>query len=513
MANPEHLEILRQGVKTWNQWRRNTPGVRVDLSKADLNVVSLLDADEYFRDGADLSGANLSGANLREAILSRVIRIGPRFIPYFVVADLGGADLGGAILSKAILSKVNLRAANLRGAYFSEANLRGANLSRADLSGTDLSEADLSGVDLSGAYLRKADLYGANLSSANLNSVNLSSARLSRATLYRAIFTDANFVKANLRAADIREASLRGAKLINATLDGATLTGAYLWETQRSGWSIKGVICDYAYWDEDGKEKSIYSPGEFEKLFADKTKVRLFYRDGISPLEIATIPALIKHLEDSHPGSGLRLVGVREDSGGVVVELAIDDDNDKSSERLKRLRDEIKTTAQRAIEFERKFLAEEKIRGQLEARLDELRQWFGEQQRLLASANQFNIIGSNMGDTYNVNGQAGAIGQNAHAHDMTFNQIVSHFEQSIDLPALAKQLSELREEMAKRQDSSPQSVIAQGEAAKAEIAAKDGNASKVVEYLKVGGQGLLDIAKETGKELLAAAIKASMGMQ
>lgn len=45
------------------------------------------------------------------------------------------------------------------------------------------------------------------------------------------------------------------------------------------------------------------------------------------------------------------------------------------------------------------------------------------------------------------------------------------------------------------------------------MAAHAGDASKVVELLKAGGQGLLDIAKETGKELLTAAIKASMGMQ
>jgi hypothetical protein len=124
-----------------------------------------------------------------------------------------------------------------------------------------------------------------------------------------------------------------------------------------------------------------------------------------------------------------------------------------------------------------------------------------------------NVQGDYMGDTYNVSGQAGAVGQNAHAHNMTFNQIVNHFEKSIDLPALAKQLTELREEMANRQDSSPQAVIAQGEAAKAEMAAKEGNTSKVVEHLKTGGQWLLDIAKETGKEILTAAIKTSMGVE
>jgi hypothetical protein len=231
---------------------------------------------------------------------------------------------------------------------------------------------------------------------------------------------------------------------------------------------------------------------EFERLFADKTKVRLYYKDGISPLEIATIPALIKHLEDSHPGSGLRLVGIREDSGGVVVELAIEDEGNQSPEQLRQLKSEIVVTAQRAIEYERKFLAEEKQRLQLEGAL---KQSDAIIEKLILRPG-INVQGDykNMGDEYNISGQAGAVGPNAHAHDMTFNHIVNQFEKSVDLPALAKQLGELREEMATRQDSSPQAVIAQGEAAKAEMAAQAGDTSKVVEYLKAGGQVLLEIA-------------------
>src|SRR5262249_16327526 len=147
------------------------------------------------------------------------------------------------------------------GARLIEANLSGAHLIRAELFEADLSKANLSGADLSGA-----DLGGANLSEANLSLVNLGVARL-----------------------------------IYTKLDGATLTGACLWETQRAGWSVKGVICEYVYWDDKGREKCVYSPGEFERLFADKTKVRLFYKEGIDPVEITMLPALIRHLEASHP--------------------------------------------------------------------------------------------------------------------------------------------------------------------------------------------------------------------
>ncbi|HKX32544.1 MAG TPA: pentapeptide repeat-containing protein [Blastocatellia bacterium] len=119
MANPEHLEILKQGVEKWNQWRKGKPGLLPDLGEADL------------------SGANLSGANL--------------FRSEFRRARLGGADLSGA----------DLRAANLRGADLSGANLRGANLKWGILS-----QANLSNVNLSEARLDRTVLEGADLSTA-----------------------------------------------------------------------------------------------------------------------------------------------------------------------------------------------------------------------------------------------------------------------------------------------------------------------------------------------------------
>jgi len=483
MANPEHLEILKQGVEKWNEWRKRNPDVIPDLKEADLVMAILCEID--------LKRVNLSDADLS-------------------FADLSKADLRGANLSDADLSGANLSNANLIGA-----DLTGADLSSAILSDADLGGADLTGANLSDADFSRAVLYETNLSETDLSGANLSDANLSDANLWIAYCSEANLSRVNLNAA----------KLIDTILDGAILTGACLWETQRAGWSINGVICEYVYWgnvqfdgfDETFKDdvtKSFYGPGEFERLFADKTKIRLFFKDGFDPLEFDTLPALIKHLENSHPGIRLRMVGIKENSGGIVVELAIEDVGEYSLEQLKQLRVEIETTAQRAIEYERKFLAEEKIREQVEARLDELRVLFREQMRLLSIANQTIVKGDNIvGDKYNVPGQAGAVGQNAHASDMTFNQIVNHFEKSIDLRALATQLGELREEMATRQDSSPQAVIAQCEAEKAEIAAQAGETSKVMEHLKAAGGWTLDFAKEVGKDVVVAAIKASMGMQ
>jgi len=36
MANQEQLDILKQGVEVWNEWRAENLGVHIDLREADL---------------------------------------------------------------------------------------------------------------------------------------------------------------------------------------------------------------------------------------------------------------------------------------------------------------------------------------------------------------------------------------------------------------------------------------------------------------------------------------------
>ena len=45
MANQEHLDILKQGVETWNQWRGEHTDVKSDLSGAILKFAALQGAD------------------------------------------------------------------------------------------------------------------------------------------------------------------------------------------------------------------------------------------------------------------------------------------------------------------------------------------------------------------------------------------------------------------------------------------------------------------------------------
>ena len=81
MANPKHVEILKQGVEVWNRWRwkDQEPVPMPDISNVDLKSRNL--------SGVDFSRANLSGANLSWANL--------------IGSDLYGADLSRTNLSEA----------------------------------------------------------------------------------------------------------------------------------------------------------------------------------------------------------------------------------------------------------------------------------------------------------------------------------------------------------------------------------------------------------------------------
>jgi hypothetical protein len=83
MANPEHLELLRQGIDVWNAWRLRAPSVLPNLRGANLTGANLGGAS--FRQ-ADLSGTNLQTAVIRAANLEQAS---------LYEADLHDADLHG----------------------------------------------------------------------------------------------------------------------------------------------------------------------------------------------------------------------------------------------------------------------------------------------------------------------------------------------------------------------------------------------------------------------------------
>lgn len=192
MANPEHLKNLQEGVKSWNKWREENPGIKPDLS------------------GINLTSEQTAGACWNKAMgrawLSYIGENGTDIGINFSRAELGGVDL----------SDVEAEGAHFTGANLMEAKLRNANLQRADFRDASLWKADLSNAELRWADLSQAKLWQTNLSEANLW----------EADCLNAEFVEADLSSAKLRWTDVSNASFEGAKLVDTDLGGAILFNA-----------------------------------------------------------------------------------------------------------------------------------------------------------------------------------------------------------------------------------------------------------------------------------------------
>ena len=96
MADKIQLEVLKKGVRAWNEWRAAHGEVRPDLAAAHLLGLDLLGAN-FAR--ADLRKADLRGTNLSDCVLT-------------------DARLDGANFFRAVLDRADLAGANLMGAQF-----------------------------------------------------------------------------------------------------------------------------------------------------------------------------------------------------------------------------------------------------------------------------------------------------------------------------------------------------------------------------------------------------------
>jgi uncharacterized protein YjbI with pentapeptide repeats len=383
MANSEHLAKLRQGVNAWNEWREQNPGLWVDLSGTVFESADLVGIDPHRLNlrGAILSDivvrsspvskANLVGADLRETDLSDAVLKQANLMK----ADFRDADLTGTNLSDSDLTDANFERATLRLANLSKATMNGARLSKADLESANLKGTTLAGADLSEAKLWKvnfshaqlalanlrwadlrdavgvsADLGEANLNSANLRFANLSGANLSGVDLRAAHADHANLSETNLTGASLYRTGLTTADLSKATLTGADLRAAtllqanlseciandvMLWESQRSGWKIKDVVCKRAFWDKDAHEPTDYEAGEFERLYSDQTFIELFYQGGVTTFELNTLPGLLQHLASLHKDVKIRLKSIEETGGGARILISVGDADAATAETIR----------------------------------------------------------------------------------------------------------------------------------------------------------------------------------
>lgn len=363
MEKQEFLDLLNQGVDSWNFWREKNLEVEVDLSgiKAsgdlsgiDFSGVNLSGSNfsEVDLSRANLSGANLSGANLSEAQLIDTNLVGANLSN----ANLREAYLTEAYLSGANLAKANLQEAHLADANFSHADLRGANLGKAYLVGTEIGEADLRKANLNCAEVIEANLSGANLSESSLQGANLSGTDFSRANLrkadlgdngYQYIGLERHYINTNLTNSNLTGADLHGANLTRANLSGAEFYGANLTRTNlleiqaadaqfafakftgaciedwqyNEATNFNGVICDFLYLDFQRRKPypvgRRFAVGEFTKEFQESFEtIDIVIDDAI---DFETFVCSFKLLQYKNKDTQLDIQSIEEKGDNIYV--------------------------------------------------------------------------------------------------------------------------------------------------------------------------------------------------
>ena len=178
MAKQQHIKILSRGVRHWNEWRQNQPGIIPDLSGMDLSQ-------------RDLTRINLSGAILR----------GTRFYESILYgANFENADATGTTFKRAILKKTD----------FTESSLKKASLSGAILDGSRLNRAYAFSCQMRKARLKRVSCHSANMENANLAETMIFESNFNRAILRSAVLTRAVLVDVKLKDADVSGSQVYG---------------------------------------------------------------------------------------------------------------------------------------------------------------------------------------------------------------------------------------------------------------------------------------------------------------
>lgn len=144
MKKIDFINILRNGVNEWNNWREKFPDIYPDLTKADLSEM----------------------------------------------------DLKGINFSKTILRKTNLNFSNLSSAVFFKANLRYVDFGDSNLTKTNFLNADLFKANFRDANLTNSNLVSSNLSNSDFRRAILINTNFSKAVIGWTVFGDADLSKA-----------------------------------------------------------------------------------------------------------------------------------------------------------------------------------------------------------------------------------------------------------------------------------------------------------------------------
>jgi len=365
MANSIHLDKLSQGVNSWNKWRVENSGVKVDLSDTNISeevsyrrykhvlravfpMISLLLAlalNQYFLQPI---GKTLNQDNNQQILLtvfSSIVVLGVYIVVRLTLFKLI------AVYIFDLLATLNL------------------NPGKVDLNGFDLSYADLSD-----SRLRFADLTAASLRSANLSRSNLSHSR-------------------NV-GADFEQATLTGACIDNWSVDSST--------------NLKNIICDYVYLEEGNNpecfeqrrpidKRSCFANNDFSTLVETvSASYDLIFTDGI---DWKTFLNTFQEFKGGYDDKNISIQAIesKSENAFVIRIMAVPEIDESEIEKIKSSYEKKLYSAEKSLEFSNEKL--EFYKGELKEKRERNTDLYRVIETLAGKNQSFEIVSEDIAST------------------------------------------------------------------------------------------------------------------
>ena len=151
MANSEHVEIFKNGVAAWNQWRKRNNSIKPDLS--DIKFLGDIYVGNHIYDlpcyaNYDFSGCNFNRTSMRNCMFTRC---------NLSDCNIHFSDLVDSYWDECDFSHASLRVSKIGSAEFIACDFTCADLSYCSAEETNFTDSKLIATNLSNVSLVKTD--------------------------------------------------------------------------------------------------------------------------------------------------------------------------------------------------------------------------------------------------------------------------------------------------------------------------------------------------------------------
>ena len=208
MASPIHVDLVKKGTKSINDWRENNPNLILDLS------------------GAKLEHINISHANLAPVCLSKAkIKLSNLIKVDMKKCNLANINILSSILLGANLFEANLSNSKIYSSFCDSLNLSKANISKSDFSFSYFTHSNFNGANLSEIQCFESGFSAADFANSNLNGSNMSYCLFKFSNLSKTNLSHASFIGSSFLENDFSTTNLTDAEIGKTVFQSCNLSG------------------------------------------------------------------------------------------------------------------------------------------------------------------------------------------------------------------------------------------------------------------------------------------------